>query len=193
MVEHIDESTWDSLRFRLRKAVPYLIPRPSSGIRWLDVTYVLMIGMLQFTILPSLGVNWFRIEFMTPWVVAAAVVQPYSMSLIIGVAAALVTEGRTSVPAGTVICAYTVIINVIFLVRDLISWRRPEPWLSAMGLAILWSVSFEFFVEAMENPEFSISLTYLLQTAGRIAASFAFGILLQQWALRYLEQELSDL
>ncbi len=193
MVEHIDESSWDNLRFRLRKAIPYLIPRPSSGIRWLDVTYVMMIGILQFTILPSLGINWFRIEFLTPWVVAVAVVQPYSTALIIGIAAALVTEGRTSVPAGTMICAYTVIINIIFLVRDLISWRRPEPWLSAMGIAIIWTVGFEFFVEAMENSEFTIRLSYALETAGRIGASFAFGIILQQWAMRYLEQELSDL
>jgi hypothetical protein len=192
VVEHIEEPNWRHWQSKLIDLLPLLIPRPTSGVAWLDVFYVVIIGVLQFNIVPSLGLSWFRVDLLTPWIVAVAIIQPYSLALLTGVVAALLIEGRTMIPAGTMVCTYAVIINVMYIVRDLISWRRQEPWLTALAGGTIWAIAFELFVEAMENAAFTFTWFSALSIISRLACSLAFGLILVHWAQRYLEQELTD-
>ena len=85
---------------RVRNFLKELKPRPNSGFLYKDILYLLMIGLIQNTITPSLSVLGLTIDLITPWIVITAVRQKALPATIICFTGAFTLEMRTTVPAG---------------------------------------------------------------------------------------------
>ena len=132
---------------------------------------------LQFNVFP-----WFfpvqgYIDILTPLITAYAVTQKYSRSIFLGIIAGISLETHMTIPAGTLISVYLVIINVLTIVRDLISWRQFTAWIAVSLAAIMWAFLFESFVGWIaSNGENFHPLTILATFTSRILSGLVFSL-----------------
>jgi hypothetical protein len=183
------EKDWIDWRQKLRTVAPYFIPRPTCGIRWVDFVYILVIGIIQYSVLPRMVPRWLVIDILTPWFAVIAVIHPYPVALAMGVLSALIVEGHSMLPAGTYLCINFIILQIVYIVRELISWRKREPWLVLLVSCSVGAALFEYCVDLIRNPNGILDLFYYSTSLGRIAFSAAFAVALQVWALGWATKE----
>jgi len=183
------EKDWIDWREKIRTVAPYFVPRPSCGIRWVDFAHVLVMGIVQYAILPRIVPNWLVIDILTPWFAVIAVIHPYPVALAMGALSALMVEGHSMLPAGTYLCINFIILQVVYLVRELISWRKREPWLVLLVSSCVGAALFELCVDLIRNPNTSLDLFYFSTWVGRVAFSAVFAATLQVWALGWATKE----
>lgn len=174
----------DTTTTRVRAAAHWLMPwvavRPYTGKMPLDIIYLLLIGALHQTVLPSMVGGVMLVDLMTPWLVTTFVAAPLPRATVLGLLGALILETHSAAPAGLYICAYWVIAVVLRLTRTTLSWRHGFPWMVTFFVTEIWVISFETFVVAVSEGGFHFGFGYALAQIVRLLASTAFGMLLCQ-------------
>lgn len=163
---------------------PWIALRPTSGRLALDVIFLLVVGALHHTVLPSLVGGVILVDLMTPWLVVTFVAAPLPRAALIGMLGALILETHSAAPAGLYICSYWVIAVVIRLTRSTLSWRHAFPWMVTFFVTELWVVAFETFVLAVSEGAFRFGVGYFGSQMVRILAATALGMLLCQRAMQ---------
>ncbi len=164
---------------RLRDLPARLRPRPNSSDLLLDTTFILLIVAVQSSIISGLiGGHFMAFDLLTPWVVVTAVRQSYARATFLALVGALAWETRIGMPAGTVICTYWILVNIIHFVRELLSWRHLVPWLTTFALTSLAAGLFEWFILGILRATPYVSWWSLLYLVLRIVSAVTFGLLL---------------
>ncbi len=162
----------------------FLIPRPYTRRLWLDLVYLLVIGAVHHTVLPSFTRHLFVIDLMTPWIVATFVVASLPRAAILGGCAALILETHSAAPAGLYICAYWIIAVVLHLTRSTLSWRHIFPWLVTLALSELWVMIFESFVSGVNEGAVRFDPMHLAKQGLRLLTSTLAGLLMAKRIIR---------
>lgn len=156
-----------------------LRPRPNSGSLFLDTLFILLLVAFQSSIVSGLiGGSFVAFDLLTPWIVVTAVYQSYGRAMFLAFIGALAWESRVGMPAGTVICTYWILVNVIHFVRELLSWRHLVPWLTTYALSSLAAGLFEWFILGVLRSTPYVSWWSLLYLVLRVASAVAFGLIL---------------
>ena len=169
--------------YRIRLAALFEFS-PYTGRLWLDLMLLGLAVILQQAILPTLTLELFPIDLITPWLVVGFVSQPLARSTLMLIIAALLVELHTAAPAGIYLCAFWVIAVTLWMVRSSLSWWHAFPWLVTFTAAELWVVFFEYFVRSIAAGSFSIVPTDLAKEALRVAMSVGLGMILCQAFMR---------
>lgn len=165
---------------------PFLLPRPYTRRLWLDIVYLLVIGAVHHTVLPSFTRSLFVIDLMTPWIVATFVVASLPRAALLGALAALILETHSAAPAGLYLCTYWVIAVVLHLTRSTLSWRHIFPWLVTLAASELWVMVFESFVSGVNEGGVRFDPMHLAKQFLRLLASTVIGLFM---AKRIIEDE----
>lgn len=172
------EDTFSRLRETAVHVRPWLVPRPASGKLYLDILFLLLVGALHHTILPSLFGSFVLIDLMTPWLVTTFVAAPLPRAIVTLIVGALVLETHSAAPAGMYIAAYWVICVALRLTRSTLSWRHAFPWLVTFIVAEAWVILFETFVMSVSEGQLRLSFGYVVAQLVRLAVAAFFGMLL---------------
>lgn len=172
------EHTLSRVREAAAQVRPWLVPRPASGKLALDVIFLLLVGALHHTVLPSLFGSVVLIDLMTPWLVTTFVASPLPRAIVTLIVGALILETHSAAPAGMYIAAYWVVCVALRLTRSTLSWRHAFPWLVTFLVAEAWVILFETFVMAVSEGQLQLSFGYVLSQLVRLAVSAFFGMLL---------------
>ncbi len=172
------ETTLSRVKFALSAARPWLRFRPHSGRLWLDLIYLLIVGALHFTMIPTLTGSWLPIDLMTPWLITCFVSEPLPRGALLGLAGAIILETHSAAPAGLYVCAYWVIATVLYFTRFTLSWRHIFPWVVTFFLGEIWVVGFETFVGAVNEGGYQFDWKFVLAQIARVLAAVALGLLL---------------
>lgn len=160
------------------QAVPFVRLRPASGRLWLDIVFLLVIGVLHSAVAPTFTGNWLFLDLITPWLTVHFVTQSLPKAALLGAIGALIIETHVAAPAGLYFCAYWVVIVTLALTRSTLSWRHAFPWLVTMTATEAWVIGFESFVRLVnEGPE-GFRLEDLLHQGTRLIAAALFGLFL---------------
>lgn len=163
---------------------PYLVPRPYTQKLWLDLFFLLVIGALHHTVLPSFTRHMFSADLMTPWIVATFVVASLPRAILLGGCAALILETHSAAPAGLYLCVYWVIAVVLHLTRSTLSWRHIFPWLVTFAASELWVMVFESFVSIMRDGTVHFDPMYLARQGLRMLTSTLVGLVMARGIIR---------
>lgn len=166
-----------------------LKPRPNSGFFYKDVIYLIMIGFLQNTIIPTLMPWGLTIDLITPWLVITAIRQHALPATILAFLAAFILELNSTIPSGIYIVTYWITVNLIVQVRLALSWRHQIPWTVSYLMAGLWVHAFESVVVFMSQGMEGITLVFLAQQVFKIFTAVCFGMLLCQEWLKFDAEE----
>ena len=156
----------------------YLWPRPYTRRLWLDLVYLLLIGALHHTVLPSFTRHLFVIDLMTPWIVATFVVATLPGAILLGVVASLILETHSAAPAGLYLCAYWVVAVSLHLTRTTLSWRHLFPWVVTFAVSELWVMVFESFVSGVSVGAVHFDPVHLAKQGLRLLTSTVAGVLM---------------
>jgi hypothetical protein len=162
--------------------------RPNTGFLWLDIFYLLLVGALQFSIIPSLLGRYVYVDLLTPWLVINFVNQSLARSTVLAVIGALIIETHNAAPAGLFICIYWITLNLIHLVRDTLSWRHATPWIATFVLSELWVVLGEYFLTVIVRGSFEMDMVFYLVTLLRMLLAVGTGLLIVKFWLGFLEE-----
>jgi hypothetical protein len=174
------EPALSNLKLSMQSVRPALSLRPHTGRLWLDALYLLIIGALHHSVVPSLTRSTLIVDLMTPWLVACFVTETLPRGAFLGLLGALVLETHSAAPAGLYLCAYWVIAVVLYLTRGTLSWRHAFPWLVTFAVAELWVIGFESFVIAVGEGQMPFDWVRLLTQAARVAVAVLFGMLVSR-------------
>jgi len=148
-----------------------------TSLIW-DIGYLLFLVFFEHTVIPWFIPFFGYIDFITPLITAFAVTQSYTRSVILGVVAGSAMESHMTIPAGTFICSYLVIINVLMIIRDIISWRQFNAWIMVSLSSILWVFLFETFVGWVTSDGSAIDP---VESFAIISARLLFGFVFCIW------------
>ena len=177
----------DATMSRVRVAAQWLRPwvalRPYTGQMPLDIIFLLVVGALHHTVLPSLIGGVMLVDLMTPWLVVTFVSAPLPRATVIGVLGSLILESHSAAPAGLYLCAYWVVAVVLRLTRSTLSWRHALPWMVTFLVTEIWVIAFETFVVSVSEGNFHFGFGYALAQMVRLVTSSAIGMLLCRRAM----------
>jgi len=171
-----NETKWQIILRRCKKAPYYLIPRINSGNLALDGMYLMMMLLLQETFLPFLLNGARIIDLITPWLILNIVVQTQWRATSLAFFAAIIQETNTAFPAGTYLASYWIIVTTVFLVKPTLSWRHSVPWLVTLALGLLWTRLFEIFIIVMTRASWSVELSLVISAFATIVVGTIFGL-----------------
>jgi hypothetical protein len=164
---------------------PYFVPVPRSGIYWVDFFYIIFLAFLQFNVTPFLlGGFASSLDLLTPWIVLVAVVHSYRTALGLAFLAAMMIEGHRSLPSGLYLCLYFMIVNALWLIREMLSWRNAYPWRICLMVACGWVVSFEGISLLVLSQNHVPTIGALFAGVIRILLMSLFGFLYVNWAVK---------
>lgn len=173
---------WDKVGF-------YLLPRPRSGKIWLDVIFLLFVAGLEQAFFADGLFGVIAVDLVSPWVIAAIVLQTFPGALIMSLTGATILETSTVAPAGMYLCAFFMITVTIQLIKNSLSWRHRTPWAFTMATAMLWLVLFESFVLAITRSPERLGFVYCISQTGRLVIATGFAYLLAIDWIRSLNAE----
>jgi hypothetical protein len=181
------ENGLSHLMLSIKSVRPTLSLRPHTGRLWLDLLYLLVIGALHHTVLPSLSRSLVVVDLMTPWLIACFVTETLPRGALLGLVGAMIVETHSAAPAGLYVCAYWVIAVVLYLTRSTLSWRHAFPWVVTFAVGELWVVGFESFVTAVNAggqptsaPLAFVDWSRLALGGTRVIIAVALGMLISQ-------------
>lgn len=160
------------------QAAPFVRLRPATGRLWLDIIFLLVIGVVHNAIAPTFTGNWLFLDLITPWLTVHFVTQSLPKAALLGAIGALMIETHTAAPAGLYFCAYWVVIVTLQLTRSTLSWRHAFPWLVTMTATEAWVIGFESFVRLVNEGTGAFHLEDLLRQSTRLVAAALFGLFL---------------
>lgn len=157
-------------------------PRPHTGYLWLDIIYLFLLASLEASLLKSMSGPFVMFDLITPWLVLSIIQKTRGPATILALVAAMIQEAQSSVPAGTFICIYWIVANVIIQVRPALSWRNISSWLAVFFISsfatIIFQVGMIFLLAEMTN----LSLYFWLSLLVRQVTSVIFGLILcRKW------------
>jgi hypothetical protein len=171
-------------RISLDTFKPLFHPKPYTGKLWVDLIFLLLLGALHSTVIPSIIGRYLSFDLMTPWLICTFVAAPLTHSVIVLMVASFILETHSACPAGMYMTAYWIIMAVIWLTRATLSWRHAFPWTVTMVVAQLWVILFEAFVKAVTAGTVHISFFDVWCQALRLITGTLFGMGLAQRFLR---------
>lgn len=172
------DTTLSRLRHATAAALPWVKIRPYTGRIVLDLVFLLIVGALHETVLPSLVGSVLLVDLMTPWLVTTFVAAPLPRALLLGTFGALILETHSAAPAGLYVTVYWMIAVVLRITRGTLSWRHAFPWAVTFLVSELWVILFESFVIGVGDGGNPFDLRYVLTQAARLVASVLLGMLL---------------
>lgn len=174
---------------RLLTVLSGMRPRPNTGYLYKDILFLIVIGFLQNTILPTFLILDFTFDLMTPWLVITAIRQRFPQVTLLTFIAALTIEMRTTIPAGMYIVTYWIATNIIVQVRAALSWRHQVPWLVTNLLAACWVHFFEAFVLFLARGTEPLSWLFWSHQIFKILTATIIGVVLSRDWLRIDAEE----
>lgn len=167
---------------RIKSALPLYKPKPHTPFLWLDLVFLVLLAALETALSGSLLGPYIIIDLLTPWLAVSFIQKRASAVTLVAFVAALIQESRTSIPAGTYLCAYWILGNVIIQVRATLSWRYATPWivtiLASCGFVVIIEMAVMIFVSGLQG----VTLGYTLIQMIRLGISVAFGLsLCRKW------------
>lgn len=170
-------------RLSLASLKPLLRPHPYTALMWVDIFFLLLVGALHSTIIPSIFGRYAIVDLMTPWLVCTFVAAPLLRSIVLGTLGAFILETHAASPAGMYMTAYWVIMAALWLTRSTLSWRHAFPWAVTFFISELWVVIFETFVMAVSEGTFHLNFIQALHQCVRIGCATGIGMAL---SLRFM-------
>lgn len=175
----MQESGW---RRWLRHRLPEFRFKPHTGRLWLDLVYLLVLVAFEVSILKSLTGPFLVIDLVTPWLVTSIIQKRAGSATLVMFVAAMIQEAQSSLPSGTLICAYWIITNVIVQVRPALSWRSMTPWLVIFASSSLFVTIFQLMINVMISGLGDINFLRIIQLFIQVLISVIFGLTLcRQW------------
>lgn len=172
------ERTLPRFRQFLARAATRARPRPATGRLWLDGLWLLVIGALHHTVLPSVFGSFLLVDLMTPWLVITFVVESLPRAAFIGLFGALIVETHSTTPGGLYICAYWVLAVALHVARGALSWRHVLPWVVAFAVSELWIIAFEALVIGINTGRLTLTTDWFVLEALRLLVATAIGLTL---------------
>jgi hypothetical protein len=171
------DATLNRLKSLAAASRPWLALRPASGRLPLDLVYLIIIGALHHTVLPTLVGHVLLVDLVTPWLVATFILAPLGRGALVGALGALIVELHSTAPVGLYLCAYWVVAVILRLTRSTLSWRHAFPWAVTFAAAELWVIGFESFVIGVSEGLTRFTVGYVIVQAARLCLSVLVGML----------------
>ena len=152
--------------------------RPHTGRFWLDLIYLTLLMGVEEVLLRPLSSSYFLIDLVTPWLLVSFVQKQKGAALFLAIYAGFMQEARSSLPQGTFLCAYLVMVTVLLQVRSALSWRYATPWLVGFALSELLIASLITTVILVLGGGRLLGSEHFVDLALRVGAGVGFGYLL---------------
>lgn len=160
--------------------------RPSTGVLWADLLWIVVVAALDNHILPSITASAIPFMLMTPWLVITFVVAPVPTAFLTLLVGCLAVETSTAAPRGMYATAYWIIFATLCLSRKTLSWRHAVPWVVTFFFASFFVSNFEtLLIFLRQNPD-QLDFFHFAKQVIRVTLCVIVGMsLAQPWMARY--------
>ena len=155
----------------------FLTPKPDTGNLGLDVFYIILVTSFQLAILPSIA---FLPDFdlLTLWLIFIFVKVNLSKGIFFAFIGALALESHGTYPSGFYVCSYWLMVILVNLIKNHISWRNLLPWHVVLIVSQAWLILFEVFVFSVKTETIMVfDSSYALGVFARLSIAVLSGII----------------
>lgn len=134
---------------------------------YLQLLALVPLVVLQLGILPAMLEDYVICNVITVWLVINAVLLHLPQAMALALLSALLWETHSTAPLGLYLCAYSMLVGALHLVKGLVAWNMRSAWLAVIAAAELWLLVLENFAVAMPLTDLLLhSGKYLLRLGG---------------------------
>ena len=159
----------------LYRLSPYFYLNYKSQYLSHHISYIIILGFLEFSFFPKILPSYLHFDLLTPWLVLIYISQPHLRALLLGTFICITKEAHFIVPAGYFFVPYIMIGCLVFLIREHISWEKNTSWTFMILIGQMIMTALHLAINPIND---STSLAYYTSHGLQFMSSITLGFLM---------------